>query len=55
MAIEDLDIPTTNKDYDFIDENVSVFQTPKGLNEDVVREISAIKKEPEWIDRKSVV
>lgn len=26
-----------------------VFQTPKGLNEEIVREISAIKGEPEWM------
>lgn len=46
MATIDIDIPTTNTDYDFKDEDVSVFKTPKGLNEDIVREISAIKNEP---------
>ena len=25
------------------------FKTPKGINEDIVREISAIKGEPEWM------
>lgn len=35
--------------YDFQDEDVSVFKTPKGLNEEIVREISAIKQEPEWM------
>ena len=41
------------------DKDVSVFKTPKGINEDIVREISAIKGEPEWMleyrlkDRKS--
>ena len=49
MATKNLDIPTTNIDYDFKDEDVSVFKTPKGLNEDIVREISAIKNEPEWM------
>ena len=49
MATQDLDIPTNNSEYDFIDEDVSVFKTPKGLNEEIVREISAIKKEPEWM------
>lgn len=49
MATIDIDIPTTNTDYDFKDEDVSVFKTPKGLNEDIVREISAIKNEPEWM------
>lgn len=49
MAIENLDIPTNNTEYDFKDEDVSVFKTPKGLNEEIVREISSIKKEPEWM------
>ena len=49
MATIDIDIPTTNTDYDFKDEDVSVFKTPKGLNEDIVREISAMKNEPEWM------
>lgn len=31
------------------DQDVSVFKTPKGLNADIVREISAIKGEPEWM------
>lgn len=43
------DIPTNNEDFDFKDEDVSVFKTPKGLNEDIVREISHIKGEPEWM------
>lgn len=49
MAIEELDIPTIKDEYDFKDEDVSVFKTPKGLNEDIVREISRIKGEPEWM------
>lgn len=36
-------------EYGFHDEDVSVFKTQKGLNEDVVRTISHIKKEPEWM------
>lgn len=43
------DIPTNNDDYDFKDEDVSVFKTPKGLNEEIIKEISAIKGEPEWM------
>ncbi len=35
--------------YDFSDGDVSVFNTGKGLNEEVVREISRIKNEPEWM------
>lgn len=49
MTIENLDIPTNNAEYDFKDKDVSVFKTPKGLNEDIVREISKIKNEPEWM------
>lgn len=35
--------------YGFKDEDVSVLNTGKGLNEDVVKEISALKGEPEWM------
>ncbi len=35
--------------YGFKDEDVSVFKTDKGLNEEVVREISKQKGEPEWM------
>lgn len=35
--------------YGFSDLDKSVFKTEKGLNEDVVRKISEIKKEPEWM------
>lgn len=35
--------------YGFHDEDTSVFKTGKGLNEETIREISAIKKEPEWM------
>ncbi len=38
-----------NYKYDFKDEDVSIFKTGKGLNEDVVRQISKIKNEPEWM------
>jgi Fe-S cluster assembly protein SufB len=33
----------------FHDDNVPVFSTPKGLNENIVREISSMKGEPEWM------
>ena len=49
MADKKYDIPTNNEEFDFKDEDVSVFKTPKGLNEDIVREISRIKQEPEWM------
>jgi Fe-S cluster assembly protein SufB len=35
--------------YGFSDPDISVFKTEKGLNEGVVRQISLIKKEPEWM------
>ena len=35
--------------YGFHDKDVSVYNTGKGLNEEVIREISKIKKEPEWM------
>ena len=33
----------------FKDEDVSIFKTGKGLNENVIREISRIKNEPEFM------
>ncbi len=36
-------------EYGFKNEDVSIFDTGKGLNEDVVRAISAAKNEPEWM------
>ncbi len=35
--------------YGFQDPDVSVFKTRKGLDEEVVRQISAMKGEPEWM------
>ena len=35
--------------YGFHDKDVSVFKTEKGLSEQVIREISAIKHEPQWM------
>lgn len=35
--------------WDFRDPSTHVFQTGKGLNEEVVRQISAHKREPEWM------
>ena len=36
-------------EYGFHDEDVSVYKTEKGLNEETVRMISKIKNEPEWM------
>lgn len=49
MSIDKQSIPTNNIEYDFIDKDVSVFKTSKGINEGIVREISKIKNEPEWM------
>ena len=38
-----------NYKYDFKDENAFVFKVEKGLSENVIRQISASKKEPEWM------
>ncbi len=35
--------------YDFKDEDISVFKTEKGLNEDVIKAISKAKNEPDWM------
>ena len=40
---------STEYEYGFHDQDVSIFNTGKGLNENVIRQISAIKKEPEWM------
>jgi hypothetical protein len=41
------DIDFDRSKYEFKDKDVSIFKTPKGLNESIVREISAQKKEPD--------
>ena len=38
-----------NYKYDFKDKDVSIYKTNKGLSEEIVREISRIKNEPEWM------
>jgi Fe-S cluster assembly protein SufB len=43
------EIPTEEYVYGFNDGDVSVFKTDKGINSDIVREISRIKNEPEWM------
>lgn len=35
--------------FDFKDRDTSIYKTPKGLSEAIVREISAQKREPEWM------
>ena len=43
------DIPDAEYAYGFNDGDVSVYKTKVGLNEAVIREISKIKKEPDWM------
>ncbi len=38
-----------NYTYGFNDSDQSVYKTPQGINEDVIRQISEYKKEPEWM------
>ena len=35
--------------YGFKNKDVSILSTGKGLNEDIVKEISSLKHEPEWM------
>ena len=35
--------------YGFEDKDPSIYKTPKGLNEDIIREISKLKGEPKWM------
>ena len=35
--------------YDFKDKDVSIFKTKKGLSEEIIREISKHKNEPDWM------
>lgn len=42
-------LPTDDYKYGFKNEDVSIANTGKGLNEDVIREISKLKNEPEWM------
>lgn len=43
------ELPTDDYKYGFKNEDVSIANTGKGLNEDVIREISKLKNEPEWM------
>ena len=38
-----------NYQYDFKDQDVTIFNTGKGLSEDIIRQISRVKQEPEWM------
>ena len=51
MDTQNKDILASQDDYkyDFKDQDVTIFNTGKGLSEDVIRAISAAKNEPEWM------
>ena len=51
MSEHDQAVLTSQDDYQygFHDKDISVFDTDKGLNEEIVRQISKIKGEPEWM------
>ena len=51
MENRNTDIINTAEDYkyDFKDEDVSVYKTDKGLSEEVIRNISKAKNEPDWM------
>lgn len=51
MAKENIDAAKIGEEYKygFKDEDVSVLNTGKGLSEDVVKEISSLKGEPDWM------
>ena len=51
MNIQNKDILDSQDEYkyDFKDNDVTIFNTGKGLSEDVIRAISAAKNEPEWM------
>ena len=42
-------LPELEYQYGFKDKDVSIYKTKKGINPDIVKEISSIKKEPEWM------
>lgn len=49
MSKKDIKFQDDEYRYGFKDEDVSILNTGKGLNEQTVREISKLKNEPEWM------
>lgn len=49
MKNKDILLSQDEYKYDFKDEDISIFNTGKGLSEDVVRQISLAKNEPDWM------
>ena len=46
---KDKNLPPEDYKYGFKNDDVSILKTEKGLSEEVIRAISAHKKEPEWM------
>ncbi len=42
-------LPNLEYQYGFHDQDVSIYKTKKGINKEIVEEISKIKKEPQWL------
>lgn len=49
MIDREKELPKQEYQYGFNDGDVSVYKTSKGISEEIVREISQIKEEPEWM------
>lgn len=49
MSEHNRNIPKDEYKYGFADEDVSIFRTKKGISKEIVKEISKIKGEPEWM------
>ena len=49
MSNIESNIPKNEYAYGFNDGDVSVYKTKTGLNEEIIKEISKIKKEPDWM------
>jgi len=52
MAVQATNLQFDYAKYGFRDEEHYVFKSGKGLNEGVVRELSGMKGEPEWMLRR---
>ncbi len=45
--IENIDL--SREKYEFKDKDVSIYKTPRGLSEEIIKEISSQKNEPKWM------
>jgi Fe-S cluster assembly protein SufB len=49
MTENNVNIPKDEYRYGFSDKDVSIYRTKKGINREIVEEISKLKGEPEWM------